>query len=516
MVTVPLSSVKWQFRNAASAKWFPASVPGCVHADLRSTGQIPDPFFGKNELGLQWIERCDWEYRAVFRLTRSVFSGEKIELVCDGLDTVATLFVNGQKIGNADNMFVAHRWELKRHLRVGRNELLIRFGSAMGYIEKTRTGFSPPKEFCDPVGNSARIRKQPCQFGWDWGPRFVTAGIWRDIRLESWSENRLTHARIVQQHREDGSASLELHPCFAKKTKGVELTAVCRFEGGEVAQATATGKILRLDIPAPKLWWPAGQGDQPLYDVVITARDPAGKEIGSLHRRIGLRTIVLDRHSDSWGESFQFLINGRAVFIKGANWVPAHSFVAGLGRTDYERDLRSAVAANMNCVRLWGGNIYESELFYDVCDELGLLVWHDFMFACTLYPSDRRFISSVRTEATQQVQRIQHRACLALWCGNNELVQLNGAYLRANATLRRGYMALFHRLLPEVVKAHDPSARRSRHGPDAGKHCVGFLVSQRRSKPIGQVIEEYRTRFGWSRRVDFGEQMLVARPLHRA
>jgi beta-mannosidase len=455
MVTVPLSSVKWQFRNAASAKWFPASVPGCVHADLRSTGQIPDPFFGKNELGLQWIERCDWEYRAVFQLTRSVFSGEKIELVCDGLDTVATLFVNGQKIGSADNMFVAHRWELKRHLRLGRNELLIRFGSAMGYIEKTRTGFSPPKEFCDPVGNSARIRKQPCQFGWDWGPRFVTAGIWRDIRLESWSENRLTHARIVQRHREDGSVSLELHPGFAEKTKGVELTAICRFEGGEVAQATGTGKILRLDIPAPKLWWPAGQGDQPLYDLEITARDPAGKEIGLLHRRIGLRTIVLDRHSDSWGESFQFLINGRAVFIKGANWVPAHSFVAGLGRTDYERDLRSAVAANMNCVRLWGGNIYESELFYDVCDELGLLVWHDFMFACTLYPSDRRFISSVRTEATQQVQRIQHRACLALWCGNNELVQLNGAYLRANATLRRGYVALFHRLLPEVVKAHD-------------------------------------------------------------
>ena len=477
MVTVPLSSVKWQFRNAASDKWLPASVPGCVHTDLLAAGQIPDPLFGKNELNLQWIERCAWEYRAVFQLTGSVLEEEKIELVCDGLDTVATIFVNGKKIGDSNNMFVAHRWELKRNLRVGRNELSVRFDSAMRYIEENRTRFSPPKEFCDPVGNSARIRKQQCQFGWDWGPRFVTAGIWRDLRIEGWSESRLAHVRISQLHHDDGSVILNLEPELVGKTKGVEVIATCSFAGKQVARGSGKTKTLRIHIKSPEIWWPAGQGDQSLYDLEITAQDSSGRELGKICRRVGLRTIALDRHPDQWGESFQFLVNGRAVFIKGANWVPAHSFVAGLKRENYARDLKSAVAANMNCIRLWGGNVYESEHFYDLCDELGLLVWHDFMFACTLYPSDIKFISSVRLEATQQVRRLHHRACLALWCGNNELVQLNGQFLRERTGLRKGYRAIFHDLLPKIVKANDgvtaywPSSEW--RGTFEGGHALG-------------------------------------------
>jgi beta-mannosidase len=228
------------------------------------------------------------------------------------------------------------------------------------------------------------------------------------------------------------------------------------LDGRPVAvQTNAPVGPLSLPLREPQLWWPAGQGAQPLYDVTVVAHDRDGAEIGRWQRRIGLRTIVLDRSPDAWGESFRFVVNGRPIFLKGANWIPAHSFVAGLTRADYARDLRAAVAANMNCVRLWGGGIYESEDFYDECDERGLLVWHDFMFGCTLYPSDDAFLANVAAEAEYQIGRVRHRACLALWCGNNELPQINGAALRAKESLRRGYEKLFHVLLADAVRDHD-------------------------------------------------------------
>jgi beta-mannosidase len=227
------------------------------------------------------------------------------------------------------------------------------------------------------------------------------------------------------------------------------------LQGKTLVDTSSTESTCELEIPDPQLWWPAGQGTQPLYDVTVSGRLPEGSPCGSLHRRIGLRTIQLDRHPDEWGESFQFVVNGRAIFAKGANWIPAHSFVTTLKRADYGRDLQAAVAANMNCVRLWGGGIYESEHFYDWCDELGLMVWHDFMFSCALYPSDDDFVRSVEAEASHQVRRLHHRACLALWCGNNELAQLNADALRESPQLMAGYEKVFHELLPQVVSLHD-------------------------------------------------------------
>ncbi|HEU5078498.1 MAG TPA: glycoside hydrolase family 2 protein [Opitutaceae bacterium] len=456
MHTFSLTSASWRFRDAATKAWFPATVPGCVHTDLLAAGKIDDPFFGTNELQLGWIERKNWEYAAEFNVSNELLQNEVVELVSDGLDTIATVRVNGRTIGESDNMFVSHRWDVKPLLRAGKNQISVLFRSAVEYIENTRTEFTPPKEYCDPVGNSVRIRKQPCQFGWDWGPRLVTAGIWRDLRIEGWNKNRLAHVRITQQHDtdDDGSVILALAAELARPDKSVEIEATCWFEGREVARAKGNKDSLKLKIAEPKLWWPAGQGAQPLYDIVISGR-LAGEEVGLIKKKVGLRTIVLDRHADQWGETFQFLVNGRPVFIKGANWIPPHSFVANLQRRDYERDLNAAVEANMNCVRLWGGGIYESEHFYDICDERGLLVWHDFMFACALYPSDRKFLDSVNREAIDQVKRIHHRACLALWCGNNEVPQLNGQYMREKPALRKGYEKLFHKLLPEVVARHD-------------------------------------------------------------
>ena len=458
MPSIDLAHASWRFRDASTKSWLPATVPGCVHTDLLAAGKIPDPYYGTNELGLQWIEERDWEYRATFTVPATLLREDRLELCADGLDTAATVLLNGEKIAATDNMFIAHRWAVKKHLRPGRNELVIRFRSALDYIRKTRADFTSPNNFNDPVGDCVRIRKQQCQFGWDWGPRFVTAGIWRAIRLEAGALARLAHVHVAQHHTSDGKVSLIVTPELDGPTAGATHSVTLSRDGRTLAsihfETDADEAARTLDVPDPQLWWPAGQGEQALYDLAVVTHDGAGVELGLIAKRVGLRTIVLDRRPDQWGESFRFLINGRPVFLKGANWIPADSFVTRLDRNAYARDLRAAVLANMNCMRVWGGGIYESECFYDLCDELGLLVWQDFMFACNLYPSDPAFLESVRAEAEQQVARLHHRACLGLWCGNNELVQLNLTALEADPALETGYLALFHDVLPAAVAAH--------------------------------------------------------------
>ena len=455
MNIVRLSALPWQFRDATQAsRWRSATVPGCVHRDLLRHGLIPDPFHGTNELGLQWIEQHDWEYRTTFRLPASLRNSGEIDLVFDGLDTLATVFLNGRRIASSDNMFVPQRLAVRRWLRPGANELRVFFASAGKAVKRTRPEHQP-REFNDSVGRCSVLRKQQCQFGWDWGPRFVTAGVWRDVRLEAWEGNRLDNVRLTQTHHADGRVAIAVAPEFARPAAGVTCYVTLALGDEIVAIASGSGRQLRLDVPQPRLWWPNGHGAQPLYTVRVRACDADGRELGEVTKRIGLRTIVLDRSKDRWGESFQFVVNGRPVFAKGANWIPAHSFVAGLGREDYARDLQSAVQANMNMLRIWGGGIYEDEAFFDLCDELGLLVWHDFMFACTLYPGDAAFLASVRAEAEAQVARIRHRACLALWCGNNEIETLNWESLEKTPRLRRNYDAVFHRVLPAVVSRLD-------------------------------------------------------------
>ena len=450
MRSFPLAPADWQFRDATkNTAWLPAVVPGCVHTDLLRAKEIPDPFWGANELGLQWIEDHDWEYRTSFTVPAELMAEERVDLVADGLDTVATVTVNGREIARTENMFVGYRWDIKPWLKSGENELTIRFGSAMKYIRTHRLGHQP-REFNDPVGRSQVIRKEPCQFGWDWGPRFVTAGIWRDIRLEAWSRNRVESVRISQLHDAAGSVTIRVAPELAHREAGIACYHRLTLNGIVVSEGTGT----KIRVEHPQLWWPNGHGAQPLYALHVEILHADGSRMGSWVGRVGLRTIALDRHKDEAGETFQFVVNGRAIFAKGANWIPAHSFVAGLNREHYARDLRSAAEAHMNMIRVWGGGIYESEAFYDLCDELGLLVWQDFMFACALYPGDAAFLRSVQIEAEQQVRRLRHRASLALWCGNNEIESLNLDLLKQPA-LRRNYDALFHRVLPTVVARHD-------------------------------------------------------------
>ncbi len=477
MRTVPLAASPWTLRDTSGPARIPAVVPGCVHTDLLRAGRIPDPFWGTNEAALQWIEERDWEYATTFVADAPLQGEETVELVADGLDTVATVRLNGRIVARTENMFTGYRWDVKRLLRRGRNTLAIRFDSATRYIRTHRQGHQP-REFSDPVGRCSVIRKQQCQFGWDWGPRLVTAGIWRDLRLEAWSGHRLRGLRVTQTHGRGGAVALQLAPELARPDPGAR--CLWRLSLGRSVVASGTGATIR--VPRPRLWWPQGQGEQPLYLLEVEVVGSDGRPAGGWARRIGLRTIALDRRRDRWGESFQFVVNGRPVFAKGANWIPAHSFVAGLTRADYERDLKSAVAANMNMVRVWGGGIYESEDFYDLCDELGLLVWQDFMFACTLYPADPAFVASARAEAEHQVRRLRHRACLALWCGNNEVWGNNAHELvdPEKAEQRADYERLFHRALPPVVAEHGSPTPYWPSSPWRGDPAADHAAGERR------------------------------------
>ncbi|MBP6864651.1 MAG: glycoside hydrolase family 2 protein [Candidatus Didemnitutus sp.] len=456
MHCIDLQRAPWKFRQTGGGSWLPAQVPGCVHRDLLRQGRILDPFWGRNELEVQWVGQSEWEYVTTFRAAEGIFAEEHLTLVAEGIDTVASVYLNDVLLGRTDNMFVRHVWDIRGALRRGVNRLRVVLHSAEEEIRRVRPTHRPV-EFNDPVGRCTVLRKQQCQFGWDWGPRLVTAGIWRPIRVEAWSGARFDSLQVQQVHGPGEAVTLRLQPRLAGTTTRVRVRACLYFAGRLVAEGVAGPETveLALTVRRAQLWWPAGQGAQPLYGLVCEVVDmDSGTVLDRCERRVGLRTIELQREPDEWGESFRFAVNGRPIFIKGANWIPAHSFVAGLRREDYERDLRSAVEAHMNMVRVWGGGIYESEDFYDLCDELGLLVWQDFMFACTLYPHDEAFLASVRREAVQQVRRLQHRSCLALWCGNNELPQLNQQALR-DPDQRAGYEALFHHLLPEVIAECD-------------------------------------------------------------
>lgn len=463
---------RWEFFWPKTGAWLPAQTPGCIHTDLRRAELIPDPFWGSNERDLQWIEREDWTFRARFDAPADLLARERVELVADCLDTLATVSLNGQEIGNTENMFLAHRFDVHAALREGENELEIRFASPLPYLAARRPTHDV-KEWNDPVGGCSNIRKQQCSFGWDWGPRFATAGVQGGIRLEARDAARLETVRVRQEHPAPGNGAggpvtLRVLPRAGLDGSGLTARARLTLRGEPVAEATGGG-VLVLPVPEPQLWWPRGHGEQPLYDLAVDLLDDGeGATLDTWRGRIGLRTIVLDQTPDAEGLAFRFIVNGRPIFAKGANWIPAHSFISSVARADYEELLGAAADAHMNMIRVWGGGVYEHEDFYDVCDELGLLVWQDFMFACALYPGHRaEFVALVEAEAAFQVRRLAHRACLALWCGNNEIEQML-RQLNASDAQAAAYERIFHDVLPAAVAAHDgitPYWPSSPHNP---------------------------------------------------
>ncbi|MGW3679894.1 glycoside hydrolase family 2 protein [Streptomyces prasinus] len=404
----------------------PARVPGCVHVDLLAAGLIPDPCVGLNETEVAWVGRRDWTY------TRELAPGEtaaerheRTDLVFDGLDTAAVITLDGDEIGRTRNMHRRHRFDVTgRH-----GPLRVAFTSAYEEAAAVRalTG-ERPNAYPEPF---QYIRRMACGFGWDWGPTLVTAGMWRPVRLERWSTARLAAVRPLVTVR-DGLGRVELRVDVERTGRGADHRLEVRAAVGGVrarAEVDGAGAVLTLDVPGPRLWWPRGYGEQPLYELEVTlvdrgaaaAETPAeDRPLDSWTRRIGFRDVALDRSPDAHGTAFTFVVNGVPVFARGVNWIPDDVFPSRVTPGRYRTRLRQAADAGVDLVRVWGGGLYEDDAFYDVCDELGLMVWQDFLFACAAYPEEQPLRGEVEAEARDNVVRLMPHPSLVLWNGNNE------------------------------------------------------------------------------------------------
>ncbi len=482
----------WTFRETGAAArfkdWMPAVVPGCVHTDLLRDQKIPDPFYGTNEKDLQWIEHADWEYRSTFVADDALLAREHVDLVWKGLDTFAEVFVNGASVLRADNMFRSWRVDVRARLVKGTNQVVVRFRSPIAAVKRAydALGYRLPAvndQATEMVSMFAR--KAPYHYGWDWGPRFVTSGIWRPVTIDPWDGARLDDVQVFQRELTDARARLTV-AARVVATRAGKATIAVTTDGGppvtvEAPLATGENHIsAEIAIASPERWWPNGLGAQKLY-TLATKLTVDGVDRGARATRVGLRTIEVVNAHDKDGKSFTIKVNGAPVFMKGANYIPSDSFVDRVTPERYRALLKSAADAHMNMLRVWGGGVYEDDRFYDLADELGLLIWHDFMFACSMYPGDDAFVENVRREAVENVRRIRNHASLALWAGNNEIeaawqqwgwqwkFHLGKA---AQATIERDYKRVFHEVLPRVVATEDPGRFYTRSSPSADEDGV--------------------------------------------
>ena len=469
----------WQLRECGAEEWLPGQVPGGVHLDLMAAGRISDPFVGDEELRVGWVAERDWEYRRDFILEPETASQERYALVFDGLDTLAEVRLNGQPVGAADNMFRTWRWDITGLVRPGANELAVVFRSAVrkaAELDSKRHLDSPAEQ----LPGAPYLRKAPCHFGWDWGPKLANAGFWQGVRVEAWSVGRLVDVGISQTvagGRAGIAAKLQLERAPGRAG---ELEAVMRVQHpdgrSQIARSVVPGEgstaDLAVEIADPQLWWPNGLGDQPLYRIEVELA-AAGGPLDVRHYQVGLRTLELRREPDEAGESFTFVVNGVPVFAKGSNWIPADSFPARVTPAQLGALLGAAADANHNMIRVWGGGYYETEAFYDLCDRHGILVWQDFMFACSVYPlTDPDFLANLAVEVRDQVRRLRHRACLALWCGNNEMERgwVDWGWTRPeNVDLRAAYLRFFSTTLPAWVAAEDGASPYWPSSPSSGR-----------------------------------------------
>lgn len=439
----------WRFRAVADsqhpgvADWHPATIPSEVHTDLQAAGLIPDPFFADNEKRLQWIGEQDWEYRTTLRPEASILACQHIELVFDGLDTFAEVTLNGHPLLKADNMFRAWRADIRPLLHPGDNELRVLFHSpyrvmslvlaALPYI-LPGSGYEAydPAKGIYPVGHY--IRTAGYEYGWDWGPKLVTMGIWRPVRIEAWDNVRITNLHIEQTsvtaERALLTAEIDVEAASAGKvTLDLNLSSTAghlgegvSVHGGETLDAGLNHLKYSLRIEHPRRWFPAGYGAQDRYRISLELKNEKGaKLLDSAHETIGLRSVELRRQPDSWGVSFAFVVNGIPIFAKGANVIPMDSFPARITPQRERALLTAARDANMNMLRMWGGGYYQTDSFYEIADELGLMVWQEFAFGGGMVPGDKAFQDNVRQEAIEQVKRLRDHPSVVLWCGNNEV-----------------------------------------------------------------------------------------------
>ena len=461
----------WRMREADSQTWHSAHVPGSVYADLMADGTMPDPFWRENELDAFERMKKDYVYQRAFTVTEAQLAHAHVELVCEGLDTLAHVSLNGREIAFANNMHITWVWDVKEQLHAGENTLEIRFDSPILYCAK-KAEEAPGWESSDATPGFRHLRKAHCMFGWDWGPRLPDAGIWRPIFLRTWDAARLENAMMLQAHH-DGVVDVTIRPEIAGESAwSAEITA----PDGEVLtlpETTAAEQVITIEHP--QLWWPNGLGKQPLYRV--TVRLTAGD---TRTWRIGLRTMTVSREKDEWGEEFCHVVNGVKVFAMGADYIPEDNILARVTPERTRRLLEDCKAANFNAIRVWGGGYYPDDAFYDICDELGLLVWQDLMYACAFYDLTPDFERSIRVETQQNVARLRHHASLALICGNNEMEMFMAGANSALINHRTwefvptyphhitDYVKMFEYILPAIVKETAPQTYWWPASPSSG------------------------------------------------
>jgi beta-mannosidase len=485
--TVVLLTSGWRFKQVGKDNWAPATVPGSVHTDLLANKQIEDPLYRDNETKLQWIGKVNWEYETIFAVPAATLQRSNLELVFKGLDTYADVTLNGTDILHTDNMFREWRANVKPQLKAGENRLHIRFRSPLNEVAglPAKYGYNlyagNDEQAMAIVGDKGPVlspytRKAPYQYGWDWGPRFVTSGVWQPVQLEAWDDAKLTDFHVIQRQLSAQAAQLSLEVEYegASSAAGHEAVLILqpigpdgKSVGPEIQQQvklkanrhTLTAE-LRLDNP--KLWYPAGYGDQALYSFRARLMQN-GKLLDEAKTRTGLRTLQLRRDKDQYGKSFEFVVNGIPIFAKGANWIPADIFPTRVTNKRYHTLLQAARDANMNMMRVWGGGIYENQYFYDTCDEMGIMVWQDFLFACSFYPGNKEFTDNVREELTYQIRRLRDHPSISIWVGNNEnevawqqwgIPERMGSH---KLEVWSNYLQLYRDLIPTVLKAEDPS-----------------------------------------------------------
>jgi beta-mannosidase len=453
----------WQFRQVGTQEWLPAAVPGGVHTDLLALDKIPDPFVGDNEKRVQWVAESDWEYCYKFSVESELFRKPHIWLICDGLDTLATVDLNGRELGRTANMFRQYRWDVKSLLKGGENDLRITFDSPVRFAAARQAIRSMPG-VSQAIPGGPHLRKAPCQFGWDWGPQLPPIGVWKDIRLEGYDDAHIAEVRFRQKHAKD-QVTVEAR-IIIEAWEEASCLAVLRLVApdGQVFETRATvvrgtESMLRVSIPNPQIWWPNGYGAQPLYQASI-ALYQSNLLLDQREYQLGLRTLELRQQSDEWGRSFTFVVNGLPIFAKGSNWIPADSFPTRITDAYLEGLIRAAAETHQNMLRVWGGGFYEEERFYDLCDRYGILVWQEFIFSCSIYPlDDLAFLENIHNEVIENVRRLRHRASLALWCGNNEMewgwVDW-GWKGNEYQDVKAAYDVFFHQTLPTWCAAEDP------------------------------------------------------------
>jgi beta-mannosidase len=460
----------WKMKKAADdpSAFLPAKVPGSVYGDLLANKKMEDPYWRDNEDRAFALLEDDYEYHCSFTVSRSFLKADNVLLRCEGLDTLAELYLNGLPVGKADNMHRAWEFDVKKGLREGENTLRILFRSPVKYVgEAYKKLRADGSEDC--LEGFPHLRKAHCMFGWDWGPRLPDAGIWRDIKLVAFSTARIDNVYITQKHRKgavDLGVKVEWDTGRGPLKDPLEWDVTITGPKGESKTYGASPE--RITVEDPELWWPRAYGSQPLYTVKVRLFS-RGRELDSWERRCGLRTMTMRIRKDKWGESFAHEVNGVPIFAMGADYIPEDNILSRVTEKRTRRLLEQCAAANFNTLRVWGGGYYPDDFFFDICDELGLVVWQDFMFACAVYELTGEFEKNIRAELADNIKRIRHHACLGLWCGNNEMEMfVDQMHWVSSLKQKADYIKMYEYIFPGILKELDPQTFYWPASPSSG------------------------------------------------